>query len=394
MTTSTTPQQTTDLQRPIEGRIIAGVAAGLGQRFSINPWWFRVALILMTLFGGFGLVLYAIGWLLIPAQGSDDSIMVRWVSEFDTSNTPMVIGMGLMAVAALILVAGFDLVSGNLLVAAILFVIGVLLYRGDIGGSDQPEDPNHGGGDVPEDTIEESTTAIALEEPGTGGGDPPQDVYPTLPQEPPPKEAKPRSILGRLTFAATLIAVGALALLDAAGILFPGFVHYVAVALGVVGVGLIVGTFIGRARWLIAVGLLLVPVLQLLAGVVPIWSFTGEAGDVYYTVTSTQEIDDQYEIAAGTLYLDLTSLAVEPGAARREFAVSVGAGEIRIDVPTGVPVRVDAEVGIGMVRLFGDERVGIGVDSSAATGSPAVLIIHAEAGVGAIVVREVEVAEG
>jgi hypothetical protein len=168
----------------------------------------------------------------------------------------------------------------------------------------------------------------------------------------------------------------------------------VAVALGVVGVGLIVGTFIGRARWLIAVGLLLVPVLQLLAGVVPIWSFTGEAGDVYYTVTSTQEIDDQYEIAAGTLYLDLTSLAVEPGAARREFAVSVGAGEIRIDVPTGVPVRVDAEVGIGMVRLFGDERVGIGVDSSAATGSPAVLIIHAEAGVGAIVVREVEVAEG
>ncbi len=144
---------------------------------------------------------------------------------------------------------------------------------------------------------------------------------------------------------------------------------------------------------LIAVGLLLVPVL-LLASVAPTWSFTGEAGDVYYNVTSTQEIDDQYEIAAGTLYLDLTSLAVEPGAARREFAVSVGAGEIRIDVPTGVPVRVDAEVGIGVVDLFGDERVGIGVDSSAATGSPAVLIIHAEAGVGAIVVREVEVAEG
>jgi len=393
MTTSTTPQQTTDLQRPIEGRIIAGVAAGLGQRFSINPWWFRVPLILMSLFGGFGLILYAIGWLLIPAQGSDESIIARWVSEFDTSNTPMVIGMGLMAAAALILVAGFDLVSGNLLVAAILFVIGVLLYRGDIGGSDQPEDPNHGGGDVPEDTIEESTTAIALEEPGGGGGDPPQDFYPTLPQEPPPKEAKPRSILGRLTFAATLIAVGALALLDAAGILFPGFVHYVALALGVVGMGLIGGTFIGRARWLIAVGLLMVPVL-LLTSVVPTWSFTGEAGDVNYNVTSTQEIDDQYEIAAGTLYLDLTSLAVEPGAARREFAVSVGAGEIRIDVPTGVPVRVYGEVGIGVVDLFGDERVGIGVDSSADTGSPAVLIIHAEAGVGAIVVREVEVAEG
>ncbi len=393
MTTSTTPQQTTDLQRPIEGRVIAGVAAGLGQRFSINPWWFRVALILMTLFGGFGLALYAIGWLLIPAEGSDDSIIVGWVSEFDTSNTPMMIGVSLIAVAALILVAGFDLMSGNLVVAAILFVIGVLLYRGDIGGSDQPEDPNDGGGDVPEDTIEDTTTALAREEPGAGGGDPPEDVHPTLPQEPPPREAKPRSILGRLTFAATLVAVGALALFDAAGILYPGFVHYVAVALGVVGMGLLVGTFLGRARWLIAIGLLLVPVL-LIASVAPTWSFTGEVGDVYYNVTSSQEIDDQYEIAAGTLYLDLTSYTVEPGIPRREFGVSVGAGEIRIDVPKGVPVRIDASVGVGVVDLFGDERGGIGVDSSATTGSPPALIIKAEAGVGGIVVREVEAAEG
>lgn len=394
MTTNTTPRQATELQRPVDDRIIAGVATGLGRRYSINPWWFRIGLIVLTLFGGFGLALYAVGWLLIPEEGADQAILARWLSDFDTSNTPMMIGVGLVAVAALVLATSLDVLSGNVLVAAILFVIGVLLYRGDLGGSNQPDDPDDGGGDVPEDTLEDTTTALALEEPGAGGGDPPEDLLPTLSQEPsPPPAAKPRSILGQLTIAATLVAVGGLALLDAAGILFPGFVHYVALALGVVGVGLAIGTFLGRARWLIAVGLLLVPVLAL-GSVVPRWSFTGETGDVYYSVDSIQEIDDQYELAAGSLVLDLTSFVAEPGEGRREVDVSIGAGEIEIFVPAGEPIRVNASVGVGVVDLFGDERVGLGVDASVDVASPPVLIINAETGFGAVTVRAIQVAEG
>jgi len=394
MTTNTTPKQATELQRPVDDRIIAGVATGLGRRFSINPWWFRIGLIVLTLFGGFGLALYAIGWLLIPEEGADQAILARWVSDFDTSNTPMMIGVGLVTVAALILVTSLDVLSGNVLVAAILFVIGVLLYRGDLGGSNEPDDPDDRGGDVPEDTLEDTTTALALEDPGAGGGVPPEDLLPTLPQEPsPPPAAKARSILGRLTIAATFVAVGGLALLDAAGVLFPGFVHYVALTLGVVGVGLAIGAFFGRARWLIAVGLLLVPVLAL-ASVVPRWSFTGETGDVYYNVGSIHEIADEYELAAGSLVLDLTSFEAEPGAVRREVDVSIGAGEIEIFVPTGEPIRVNASVGVGVIDLFGDERVGLGVDASADVASPPVLIINAETGFGAVTVRAIQVAEG
>ena len=373
--------------------MIAGVAAGLGERFSINPWWFRIGLIALTVFGGFGLILYAIGWLLIPEVGSDDAILVRWLADFDTSNTPMMVGVGLIGLAALILAASADLLSGNLLLAGILLVAGVLLYRGDIGRSNRPEDPDDGGGPVPDNTLEETTTAIALEDPGAGGSVPPEEVYPVLPPEPPAPEAKPRSIVGQLTMAAMLVAIGGLALLDVAGILYPGFVHYVALALAVVGGGLLVGTFLGRARWLIAVGLVLVPVV-LISSVAPTWSLSGETGDVYYSVATVQEIDQSYELAAGSLYLDLTAIDVEPGTAPRTVDLSIGAGEIRIDVPDDMAVRVEAAVGVGVVDLFGEERVGLGVDFAADTGAPPALIINADAGVGAVVVREVRIAGG
>ena len=394
MTTSTPTQQRRELRRPIDGRIIGGVAAGLGRRFSINPWWFRVGLIVFTLFGGFGIVLYGIGWLLIPEQGTDESIIGRFVGDFDTSNTTMMFGVGLIAVAALILATSLDLFSGNLLLAAVLFVIGVLLYRGDLGSSD-PKEPD-GGGDMPGETTIESTTALALEDAGPGGGDPPEDVYPTLPPEPPPPEARPRSILGQLTLAAMLIGVGGLALLDAAGILYPGFVHYAALALGIVGAGLLVGTIFGRARWLIAIGLLLVPVL-LVASVIPSWSFNGEVGDEFFSPTTLAQISQPYELAAGTLYIDLTSLdehEVDSGLRPVDIEVQIGAGEIQIDVPRDWAVSVEASVGAGVVDLFGDERAGLGVSASADTGSPPVLLITAEAGVGSIVVRSVAISEG
>ena len=352
---------------------------------------------MLTFFGGFGLLLYAIGWLLIPEEGADDSIIGRFVSDFDTSNTTMMIGVGLIAVAALVLATSLHLFSGNLLLAAVLFVIGVLLYRGNLGGSSDPKEPDDGGGDVTEDTvIEDGATALALEDPGAGGGDPPEDVYPALPPEPPPPEAKPRSILGQLTIAAMLIGVGGLALLDAAGILYPGFVHYAALALGIVGAGLLVGTIIGRARWLIAIGLLLVPVL-LVASVIPSWSFSGEVGDEFFSPATLAQIRQPYELAAGSLHIDLTSLdedEIDSALRTVDIEVRIGAGEIQIDVPRGLAVSVEASVGVGVVDLFGDERAGLGVSSSAITGSPPVLFITAEAGAGSIVVRSVAVLEG
>ena len=55
------------LVRPQEGRVLAGVCAGLGQRFGLDPWPARLlfVLILMVLPGS-QLLVYPILWILMP----------------------------------------------------------------------------------------------------------------------------------------------------------------------------------------------------------------------------------------------------------------------------------------------------------------------------------------
>jgi phage shock protein C len=49
--------------------VIAGVCGGLGEFFGLNPFWFRLAFVLLALPGGLpGLVPYIIMWLIIPAE--------------------------------------------------------------------------------------------------------------------------------------------------------------------------------------------------------------------------------------------------------------------------------------------------------------------------------------
>lgn len=70
------PAQTTkQLRRAREGRILAGVCAGAGRYTGIDPNILRVAFAVSILFGGLGIALYAIAWLLIPEEGRSTSIV-------------------------------------------------------------------------------------------------------------------------------------------------------------------------------------------------------------------------------------------------------------------------------------------------------------------------------
>ena len=57
------------LVRPQQGRVVAGVCAGLGQRFGFGPWTTRVlfALLLMVVPGS-QLLIYPILWVLMPSE--------------------------------------------------------------------------------------------------------------------------------------------------------------------------------------------------------------------------------------------------------------------------------------------------------------------------------------
>ncbi|NUP29251.1 MAG: PspC domain-containing protein, partial [Nocardia sp.] len=65
--------QTRPVRLPRRGPI-AGVAAGFGHRYGIDPVLVRVAFVVSTIFGGAGIVLYLAGWLLFPEPGSGGSM--------------------------------------------------------------------------------------------------------------------------------------------------------------------------------------------------------------------------------------------------------------------------------------------------------------------------------
>ncbi|MEX2240491.1 MAG: PspC domain-containing protein [Burkholderiales bacterium] len=56
------------LHRPTEDRKIAGVCAGLGEYFELDPVFFRLFFLFSILFGGLGAVAYVMLWILVPLR--------------------------------------------------------------------------------------------------------------------------------------------------------------------------------------------------------------------------------------------------------------------------------------------------------------------------------------
>src|SRR5207302_9052546 len=61
------------LQRERLSRMIAGVCGGLGRHLDIDPVIFRILFVVLTFFGGLGLLVYAAAWLFIPREGEQQS---------------------------------------------------------------------------------------------------------------------------------------------------------------------------------------------------------------------------------------------------------------------------------------------------------------------------------
>ena len=59
------------LRRSKTDRYIAGVAGGLGRHFDIDPTVIRVLLVVLTFFGGAGILVYGVIWLFVPEDGED-----------------------------------------------------------------------------------------------------------------------------------------------------------------------------------------------------------------------------------------------------------------------------------------------------------------------------------
>jgi phage shock protein C len=67
--------------RPFQDRMLAGVAAGTARYFGVDVTLVRIAFVVLTFFGGAGVAAYLAGWLLIPEEGSEQSIASEFIQS-------------------------------------------------------------------------------------------------------------------------------------------------------------------------------------------------------------------------------------------------------------------------------------------------------------------------
>ena len=132
-TTHTTQEPTIRrLQRPDEGRVLGGVAAALANHTKASVGLIRLGFLLTALFGGFGVVLYAAAWALIPGEGQNQSAAERWLANLSTPGKRA--GAFFIGLAALVILAGAA--PATVLAAATLLAAAALL------SSDRPTVPS------------------------------------------------------------------------------------------------------------------------------------------------------------------------------------------------------------------------------------------------------------
>jgi phage shock protein PspC (stress-responsive transcriptional regulator) len=77
------------LERSSSDRFLAGVSGGLGRYFDLNPAFFRIGFVVLTLLGGAGLLIYLAAVLVMPEEGKDRSIAEQVIAERRTRPWPL-----------------------------------------------------------------------------------------------------------------------------------------------------------------------------------------------------------------------------------------------------------------------------------------------------------------
>jgi phage shock protein C len=79
--TTTDHDEAGQLRRSADDRMLAGVAGGIARYLNVDATLVRVGIVALTLLmTGVGAALYIAAWLLIPADGEDQSVAAAWLA--------------------------------------------------------------------------------------------------------------------------------------------------------------------------------------------------------------------------------------------------------------------------------------------------------------------------
>jgi len=404
------------LVRPLQGRYVAGVGAALGRATRTDPVLWRVVLAVLVCFGGVGALLYLLAWLLTPEEGDDASPAESLLGRGHSSTSPVItVVLGLVATALLVFVlprALYVVLGGAVVLAALILIKrppvpttppvapppppgtpppGYWPPAGTPAGSwaqatatapHPPPTPSPPVTDAPPAGWAYPATSPTAAPPQGAGYRPafaphgPFGGPPPPPPPPPPRPRRERSRLPAIIFFATLLAVGGLGIYDSTAPADVPIAGYLATGLAVVGGGLLVGAWLGRARGMIALGCLLALALPA-AHAVDSWEPPEYVGSEFtWTPANRAEIEDEYALAFGTGRLDLR----QADFAGQEVTVRVDAsfGEFELMVPEDVAVDGTLTAEFGDATVFGTDYSGVNRQTiqDAGSGDPEAGTLH------------------
>jgi len=77
-------QASRPLYRPVEDRMLAGVAAGAARYLGVDVTVVRIVLAVLAVMGGAGVPIYLAGWLLIPDEDAGQSIATEFIRSLQS----------------------------------------------------------------------------------------------------------------------------------------------------------------------------------------------------------------------------------------------------------------------------------------------------------------------
>ncbi|MBD0292163.1 MAG: PspC domain-containing protein [Jiangellaceae bacterium] len=344
------------LRRSRSDRYVAGVLGGLARRLDVDPLLLRITTVVLAFFG-VGLTLYAVGWLLIPAEDDEHSVAEQALGRGPGGPRADAVALAtVLGLFVLVSAGGIFAGWGEGTVLLVLAVCGIaLLLRQD----DQPA--RTGSNSAAAGTATPTPVADAGQPRSWSEGpdwEQPQswanDAWePAAGSTPAPV---PRSWLGPITVSVAAVVLGIIAINDVIwAAVEPA--TYIATALGIVGLGLLVGAWLGRARGLIVLGIVL-GVALIPAALASTVDF--ERAEILRAPTTADAIPTGTQhYGAGSVHFDLSGVDFADVEAV-SLTVDQGAGELVVVVPPDVDVTVAAEVGVGEITALGRHAGGFG----------------------------------
>ncbi|MGW3356029.1 PspC domain-containing protein [Streptomyces bungoensis] len=372
-------------------KMIGGVCAGLGRQTDMDPVIFRITLAVLAATGGIGLIFYGFAWLLVPYEGEEENEVRKLL-------TGRVDGQALAAVLFALVGCGILLSmvrNGGVLTFAVVLslLLGGAGYWSRRRGAPDP-DPLavQAAADAPpeaqappvgtaypswwRDPIVKDGTHVGgtgyLWGPGDARGrdlGPALDVGMAVPwvhdgSIPPPRPAAPRPRgprwIGGWVFLLALLAGGL-----GSGLtwntrpLGTSLQTGLACALLVFGLGIALSAFLGRTGAGSVV--LAIVTAALLAGAAAMpRDITTHWKETSWKPAAATDVRSAYTVGTGVGTLDLRRVHLGKGRSVSTDA-EVGAGQLKVIVPADATVRLSIEVGVGDIRLPGDDRKDVDV---------------------------------